>query len=122
MLTADGKIVHIDFGFAFTTSPGGINFERAPFKLTKEYVDILGGKGSDLFCYFKVLLFKAFLIFKKPEHHVQINAILGVYEQYSNLKCFKKFCLSSFWKKFKIELSYQKVFVYMFVYIKSLIT
>lgn len=43
MLTEEGQIVHIDFGFIFDIVPGGVKFERSPFKLTKEMVDILGG-------------------------------------------------------------------------------
>ena len=38
-----GHIVHIDFGFVLTQSPGGISFENAPFKFTEEYLEILGG-------------------------------------------------------------------------------
>jgi phosphatidylinositol kinase/protein kinase (PI-3 family) len=34
LLDNQGHIVHIDFGFLFSNSPGGINFESAPFKLT----------------------------------------------------------------------------------------
>ena len=37
MLHADGHVVHIDFGFLLSNSPGGnMNFESAPFKLTTE--------------------------------------------------------------------------------------
>lgn len=30
-----GHMIHIDFGFVLSISPGGINFENAPFKLTR---------------------------------------------------------------------------------------
>ena len=37
MLHAMGHVVHIDFGFLLSCSPGGnMNFESAPFKLTSE--------------------------------------------------------------------------------------
>jgi len=29
-----GHIIHIDFGFILSIAPGGINFEKAHFKLT----------------------------------------------------------------------------------------
>lgn len=54
----EGHIIHIDFGFMLSNSPGGVNFEAAPFKLTREYLEIMDsnseGKASDLFDYFKV--------------------------------------------------------------------
>lgn len=34
LIDYEGHIVHIDFGFMLTTSPGSINFESAPFKFT----------------------------------------------------------------------------------------
>lgn len=40
----EGHLVHIDFGFLLTNSPGaGLNFEKAPFKLTNEFVRVMGG-------------------------------------------------------------------------------
>ena len=34
-------VVHIDFGFLLSNSPGqNINFESAPFKLTREWVEV----------------------------------------------------------------------------------
>jgi phosphatidylinositol kinase/protein kinase (PI-3 family) len=35
LINKEGNIIHIDFGFIFCMNPGSINFEKAPFKLTK---------------------------------------------------------------------------------------
>lgn len=45
LLHRDGRIVHIDFGFLFTTAPGGSIEKKVPFKLTSEYVAVLGDKA-----------------------------------------------------------------------------
>ena len=53
-----GHIIHIDFGFMLSNSPGGVNFEAAPFKLTRELLEIMDsnseGHASEVFDYFKV--------------------------------------------------------------------
>ncbi len=57
LIDKDGHIVHIDFGFLLSNAPGkGIRFESAPFKLTNEFVDILGGVKSRNFLYFRDLM------------------------------------------------------------------
>lgn len=38
LLNTRGVLVHIDFGFILSNSPGNIGFETAPFKLTSEMV------------------------------------------------------------------------------------
>lgn len=43
LIDREGHIIHIDFSFMFASSPGGIKFERAPFKLVQDYVDIMEG-------------------------------------------------------------------------------
>lgn len=62
LLDNQGHIIHIDFGFFLTNAPGSSTFplENAPFKLTKEYVDIMGGIDSEMFMYYKSLLTVAF--------------------------------------------------------------
>jgi len=39
-LDEEGHIIHIDFGFMLSNSPGGVNFESAPFKLTRELLEV----------------------------------------------------------------------------------
>ena len=54
-----GHLIHIDFGFMLTNAPGkGLKFEKAPFKLTKEFVDVMGGVNSKYFQKFRKLLWK----------------------------------------------------------------
>lgn len=53
-----GRLVHIDYGFLLSNSPGGVNFESAPFKLTRELLEVMDsdseGHPSEMFDYFKV--------------------------------------------------------------------
>ena len=59
LLHADGSIVHIDFGFLLSNSPGkNMGFEAAPFKLTSEWVDLMGGVRSACFRYFSTLVIR----------------------------------------------------------------
>ena len=57
LLDDSGHIIHIDFGFMLSNSPGGVNFEAAPFKLTRELLEVLDsnseGRASEMFDYFK---------------------------------------------------------------------
>ena len=63
--------MHIDFGFLFTNSPGGnIGFEAAPFKLTQEFVAVLGGPRSPLFVTFRKLCVRAFLAARKYSQRI----------------------------------------------------
>ena len=42
LLQRDGHIVHIDFGFFLSIAPGGITFESAPFKMTRDFHELVG--------------------------------------------------------------------------------
>jgi phosphatidylinositol 4-kinase len=60
LIDNEGHIIHIDFGFMLSNSPGSVGFEAAPFKLTYEYVDVLGGVGSQDYEDYKKLCKQAF--------------------------------------------------------------
>lgn len=80
------------------TSPGGINFESAPFKLTNEYVEIMDGKNSEQFKYFKHLLVEGLASLKKVVD--DIIMIIQVMMEESDLPCFEKFDLQVFRERF----------------------
>jgi phosphatidylinositol 4-kinase len=59
LIDDQGHLIHIDFGFMLSNAPGkGIQFEKAPFKFTKEFVDVMGGVNSKYFNKFRKLLWK----------------------------------------------------------------
>lgn len=60
LIDNEGHIIHIDFSFMLSNSPGSVGFEAAPFKLTQEYVDVLGGVGSPDYEDYKKLCKQAF--------------------------------------------------------------
>lgn len=61
MIDTKGHLIFIDFGFAMGMAPGHeFSFEKAPFKLTAEYMDVMGGKNSQCFAEFKNLFVQGF--------------------------------------------------------------
>lgn len=87
MLDNEGHIIHIDFGFLLSNSPGSVGFEAAPFKLTFEYVEVLGGVDAPCFEVFKDLCKKGFSSLRKNCDHL-IN-IVDLMQKDSSLPCFK---------------------------------
>ena len=78
MIDMKGRIIHIDFGFILGISPGNVGFETAPFKMTKEYVNLLDGINSDVYNYFVLLLTKGFLELRKYyDYFVKILEIMS---------------------------------------------
>lgn len=83
-----GHILHIDFGFMLSASNspgGGLNFESAPFKLTKEYIELLGGWDSTMCSYFRSLILRGFVAARK--HSERIIAIVEILMLDSKLPC-----------------------------------
>jgi phosphatidylinositol 4-kinase B len=57
MIDSEGHIIHIDYGFMLSNQPGkGLKFEKAPFKLTSEYVEIMRGTQTKKFIAFRNLM------------------------------------------------------------------
>lgn len=89
LLDSEGHIMHIDFGFILTNAPGkGLNFEKAPFKLTDEFVDVMNGLESRYFKKFRQKLIAGFsAIQKKAEHLILLVEMMIVSQE--ELECFK---------------------------------
>jgi phosphatidylinositol kinase/protein kinase (PI-3 family) len=61
-----------------SNAPGkGIQFEKAPFKLTKEFVDVIGGVKTENFSKFRKLLWK--YLFLTTEVLSQLASIMKKY-------------------------------------------
>ena len=87
LLDKRGHLVHIDFGFMLSNSPGVINLESVPFKLTQDYVDIMGGVESQMYEYFQSLLLKAFYEIRK--HLDELISIIEIMFKGSTFKWFQ---------------------------------
>jgi phosphatidylinositol 4-kinase len=65
LLDKKGRIIHIDFGFILGISPGNLNFENAPFKITKDYIAIMDGQKSEMFFYFVSIMARGLQMIRK---------------------------------------------------------
>lgn len=103
MIDDAGHILHIDFGFCFDIAPGGIKFERAPFKLTAEMVRVMGGSPEhQAFKWFEELCVKAFLASR--QHTEKLSQIVLLMMD-SGLPCFKPESVRHFKERFVLEKS-----------------
>ena len=103
MIDEEGHILHIDFGFCFDIAPGGVRFERAPFKLTGEMVAVMGGNiTSQPFKWFEELCIKAFLA-SRP--HAEKLCHIVVLMLGSGLPCFKPETITHLRERFVLEKS-----------------
>ncbi|PWY77156.1 phosphatidylinositol 4-kinase [Aspergillus sclerotioniger CBS 115572] len=136
MIDDAGHIIHIDFGFCFDIAPGGVRFERAPFKLTSEMVAVMSGtqhththasnsSGSGLslpgggsysptntqpYRWFESLVVKAFLV-SRP-YSSKLSHIVSLMLD-SGLPCFKPDTLKNFRDRFVLEKTEREAAEYM---------
>ncbi|KAK3394520.1 hypothetical protein B0H63DRAFT_426462 [Podospora didyma] len=101
MIDDAGHILHIDFGFCFDIAPGGIKFERAPFKLTSEMMAVMGGNPDhQAFKWFEELSVKAFLASR--QHAEKLSQIVLLMMD-SGLPCFKPESVKHFKERFVLD-------------------
>jgi phosphatidylinositol 4-kinase A len=101
MLDDAGHILHIDFGFCFDIAPGGVKFERAPFKLTSEMVAVMGGSTEhQAYKWFEELCVKAFLA-SRPHAEKLSQLVLLMID--SGLPCFKPQTIQHFKDRFVLD-------------------
>ncbi|KAL6233892.1 hypothetical protein BDW75DRAFT_180243 [Aspergillus navahoensis] len=121
-----GHIIHIDFGFCFDIAPGGVRFERAPFKLTSEMVAVMSGtphsghvgSGSGShnptqtqpYRWFESLVVKAFLASRS--YSTKLSHIVSLMLD-SGLPCFKPETLKHFRDRFVLEKSEREAAEFM---------
>ena len=79
--------MHIDYGFILGIAPGGsFSIETAPFKLTTEMVDVMGGVDSPLFDEFTTLFACGF--FALQVNIERIIALVEIMAEQSRYPCF----------------------------------
>jgi phosphatidylinositol 4-kinase len=111
MIDDAGHIVHIDFGFCFDIAPGGIKFERAPFKLTREMMAVMGGSTDhQSFKWFEELCIKAFLASRQYCEKLSQMVLLMMD---SGLPCFNPDSVKHFQERFVLDKSEREAAEYM---------
>uniref|UniRef100_F7BIS1 Phosphatidylinositol 4-kinase beta n=1 Tax=Ciona intestinalis TaxID=7719 RepID=F7BIS1_CIOIN len=85
LLDSDGHIIHIDFGYILSSSPKSLGFESSPFKLTEEFVQVMGGLQGDMFEYYKILMLQGLVSARK--HMDRIVQLVEVMSAGPSLAC-----------------------------------
>eukprot|EP00826_Nyctotherus_ovalis_P011512 TRINITY_DN12994_c0_g10_i1.p2 TRINITY_DN12994_c0_g10~~TRINITY_DN12994_c0_g10_i1.p2 ORF type:complete len:127 (+),score=32.83 TRINITY_DN12994_c0_g10_i1:525-905(+) len=81
-------MIHIDFDYFISNSPGNnFHFEKAPFKLTEEYVELMEGRNSDYFQHFRQLMASGIIALQK-EYRKIVILIAMMLNVNKNLPCF----------------------------------
>ena len=90
MIDDQGHIIHIDFGFLLSNALGqGLKFEKAPFKLTQEFIDVLGGEMSKKFKKFRRLMQKGFMALQEHADKIIVLVEMMMMGQ-GDLPCFEQ--------------------------------
>jgi len=105
LLDREGRLIHIDYGFMLSNSPGSVKFETAPFKMTQEYIDVLGGVDSDAFDAFQVMLQQGFRALRERVDSMAL--LLEIMHHSSSMPCFiagGDYVVTAFRERFRLDL------------------
>ena len=87
MIDMRGHLIHIDYGFCFGMNVGHeFTFERAPFKLTEEYVEVMDGTDGEAYQEFQRLFVEG-MVEARSKCQIALGMVeIMMYE--SNYPCF----------------------------------
>jgi phosphatidylinositol 4-kinase len=122
MLDNEGHIIHIDYGFLLGIAPGGsFSIETAPFKLTAEMVDTMGGVDSEGFQEYVTLCTRGFLACQK--HCDELCDLVDVMSRQSPYPCFAgkdiSYIMFKLRSRFKLSLSKEDTVAYVLSLIRK---
>lgn len=108
MVDAEGHIVHIDFGFLLSNSPGGnMEFEKAPFKLTSEMVEVMGGTKSGGWKLFRKLCVQGYVEACRNANKIMLMVDIA-YPGNESMPCFlqgRGYVLENLRERFGVDLT-----------------
>lgn len=87
LIDDNGNLIHIDYGFLLSKSPGNMQFEKAPFKFTSDFVNLLQGTQSQYFLSFQELFEKGYRALREKSNLI-IAYIYIFSELFSDLPIF----------------------------------
>ncbi|CAK4080589.1 unnamed protein product [Aphanomyces euteiches] len=122
MLDNEGHIIHIDYGFLLGIAPGGsFSIETAPFKLTTEMVECMGGPESEGFKEYVTLCTRGFLALQ--QNCDDLCELVQIMAHNSPYPCFFQkdtaYILSRFRARFKTSLTKHEVVSHMLYLIRK---
>ncbi|ORX86288.1 hypothetical protein BCR32DRAFT_290137 [Anaeromyces robustus] len=118
MFDNEGYIIHIDFGFILDISPGGVNFENVPFKLTTEMLEVMREEiDSQPYEWFCELVIRGYLAIRP--YATQIIEMVTLMQE-SGLPCFRgEVTLRKLKSRFQLDLTEQQAAEFMSERIKE---
>ncbi|KAI5191267.1 phosphatidylinositol 4-kinase A [Nematocida sp. AWRm77] len=105
MISDEGHLIHIDFGFMLDISPGNINIE-SPIKITDEIFSLLGGSEGQAFQMYKDLMIKGFYMLRKRAKDIMLMIDLG---RHSGLGCYTNSTMRNLLFRFRLDLKDEQV-------------